>query len=400
MEKAKKIIVLGAGNAGAPTALHYGFYTRNYPNIEVELIYDPEIDPVPVGQGSTLNVPNLLHLACGTDWYTNEIHATPKLGILYENWSKKNKRIFSGFSYNSVAVQMDPKYFQDYILNSGWFGVKKGNVTNLNEVDADVIFDCRGNNKKDKDNYDTLYIPVNSVLLATSTSNDNTLNWTRAVATPDGWTFVIPNTTDTISYGYLFNRNITSPENAKTNFIELFDKEFPNEIETVNMNFESYIAKTPVRIEPDGRKIILSGNRLAFLEPLEATAIAMYLEVAQIVFDWVVEPEKDDISQRAWQVSNIYRMNEVNKTINTMIHELHTFILWHYTKKSIYDTPFWREAQVETTSIFKNRNEKWEEMVYAAKEIDSVDLRCMKNFSYGQWGASVLKLWYDGYIKG
>ena len=152
-------------------------------------------------------------------------------------------------------------------------------------------------------------------------------------------------------------------------------------------------------MDPDGRKIILNGNRLAFLEPLEATAIAMYLEVASIVFDWVVEPEKDDISQRAWHLSNIYSMNEVTKTINNYIHELHTFILWHYTKKSIYDTPFWKEAQVETASIFKKEKGKFQEMVTASKEIDSVDLRCMKNFSYGQWGASVLKLWYDGYIK-
>ena len=36
-------------------------------------------------------------------------------------------------------MHIDPKHLQKYILNSGWFGVKEGNVTDLDTVDADVI---------------------------------------------------------------------------------------------------------------------------------------------------------------------------------------------------------------------------------------------------------------------
>ena len=48
------------------------------------------------------------------------------------------------------------------------------------------------------------------------------------------------------------------------------------------------MAKEPLRIDSNGRKIILNCNRLAFLEPMESTAIAFYLGVARYTFDWVM----------------------------------------------------------------------------------------------------------------
>ena len=378
-----KIVIIGGGNAGVWTALHYGFYTRNHKDIEIELIYNPEIDPVPVGQGTLTDAPALLWFACGTDWYHNEIRATPKLGILYENFSKKNPNIFHPFWLPSTAIQADPKYLQKYILNSGWFDVKEGNVTDLDTADADVIFDCRGNNEKEHIEYETLYSPVNSVLLAISEVNDNSQNWTRSVATPDGWTFVIPNTTNTTSYGYLYNLDITPMEMAKTNFREMFP-EITGEI--VNLQFESYIAKTPVRIDSNGRKIILNGNRIAFLEPMESTAIGFYHAVAIFALDWI--RGKDNVDA-ALVVANIKKM----------IHEIHTFTSWHYTKGSVYDTPFWRSAQVQTSAMFEQPDELFQNIVDLAKITDYVDVDITFKGRYGLWPAASIKRWYDGYIN-
>jgi len=390
-----KIVIIGGGNGGAWTALYYGYYTRNNKDIEVELIYDPEIDSFPVGQGTILGSPQLLSDACGIDWYHNEIRATPKFGVVYENFSKKN--IFHGFDFQSVAMQVDPKYLQKYILNSGLFTVKEGNVTDLDTVDADVIFDCRGNTKTDDVEYESLYCPVNSVLLAISTMHDSTQNWTRSVATPDGWTFVIPNTTETTSYGYLYNSDITPLETAQTNFSELFGKEFPNEIKTVNLPFESYMAKEPLRIDSNGRKIILNGNRLAFLEPMEATAIALYLDVAQFTFDWVIGRD-DHLSQKAKLSLDIFRMEEAAFSIKKRMHEIHTFILWHYTKGSVYDTVFWRAARAETTAIFEQPNENFQQIFNFVMSVDCIDCR-ESSLSYGQWPVHSIKQWYDEYIK-
>ena len=307
-----KISIIGGGNAGIWTALHYAYFTRNNKDIEIELIHDPEIDSFPVGQGTTLQSPLLLHFACSTDWYHNEIRATPKLGILYENFSKKNKNIYHPFPFNLIAFQADPKYLQKYILNSGLFAVKERNVTDLDTVDADVIFDCRGNTKKDDIEYEPLYCPVNSVLLAVGPSPTNPQLWSRHVATPDGWTFVIPNTTDTTSYGYLYNKDITPLETAKTNFREVFpeasesySEHFDHKQEVVNLPFESYMAKEPIRIDSNGRKIILNGNRLAFLEPMESTAIGFYLSVARGTFDWIIGTDHS-LSQKAKLARNIF----------------------------------------------------------------------------------------------
>ena len=56
--------------------------------------------------------------------------------------------------------------------------------------------------------------------------NDHSQNWTRAVATPDGWTFVIPNAANTTSYGYLYNKDITPLEDASANFLKYLVKNF------------------------------------------------------------------------------------------------------------------------------------------------------------------------------
>jgi len=402
-----KITVLGRGNAGVLTALHYSAYTQNFDNpVEVELIHDPEIDSFPVGQGTTLNVVDLLSLACGIDWYHNEIRATPKLGILYENFSKKNKNIYHPFPFKSIAMQIDPKYLQRYILNSGLFNVKEENVTDLDMVDADVIFDCRGNTKKDDIEYEPLYCPVNSVLLAVGPQTDPQL-WSRHVATPDGWTFVIPNTTKTLSYGYVYNKDITPLETAKTNFSELFPEasepysgHFDHKEKVVNLPFESYMAKEPLRIDSNGRKIILNGNRLAFLEPMESTAIGFYLKVAKFVSNWILDDSSDSLSQKTKLSKDIFLMNDTKDYISKYIHEMQTFISWHYTKGSVYDTPFWRVAQAETSSIFEQPNENFQYMVNLAKSVDYMDCRTgYVGPDYGQWQAHSIKVWYDNYIK-
>tara|TARA_B100001079_G_scaffold270220_1_gene284071 strand:+ start:977 stop:2149 length:1173 start_codon:yes stop_codon:yes gene_type:complete len=388
-----KIVIIGAGNGGVWTALNYAYHSRKAEEIEIELIHDPEIDSFPVGQALFPGQSALLYAACDISWYSNEVRATPKLGILYENWSKGTPNLYHEFPFDQIAMQADPKYLQRYILNSGLFVVKEGNVTDLDTVDADVIFDCRGNIGKDNIEYESLYSPVNSVLLAVGPPPEKPQLWSRHVATPNGWTFVIPNTTETLSYGYLYNSNITSIEEAKINFREVFpeakgsySQHFEHRDEIINLPFESYIAKNPIRIDSNGRKIILNGNRLAFLEPMESTAIGFYHAVAIFALDWI--RGKDNVDA-ALVVANIKKM----------IHEIHTFTSWHYTKGSVYDTPFWRSAQVQTSAMFEQPDELFQNIVDLAKITDYVDVDITFKGRYGLWPAASIKRWYDGYIN-
>ena len=218
----KKITVIGAGNAGCLNALHFGYYCRNNKNISIELIYDPTRPPEKVGQGTLLDIPELLFKSMGLTWYENPIEVTPKFGIVYEGWGKQGKTVLSPFPLNSGAIHISPKKFQSTILKSGYFKVKEDDVFDYDKIDSDYIIDCRGK-PNNYDNYTELANSINAVILAQTPNRDLKQHWTRAVATPDGWCFVIPNSIDTTSYGYLYNHNLTSDENARENFEEMFE---------------------------------------------------------------------------------------------------------------------------------------------------------------------------------
>ncbi len=382
-----KICVVGAGNAGVITALHYAHYTREIQGIEIELVYDPEIPVVPVGQGTLLDVTNLLWLSLGTDWHTNKIKATPKLGVLYENWGKKNKKFFHAFPMHNIAAHYDPETLQNYILNSGLFRVRHENIDDLYKIDADVIFDCRGNKDKDDSNYEDVLNPLNSCLLATSEKKDPNQFWTRAVATPDGWSFVIPNTTDTTSYGYLFNTNYTTQAEAESNFSDIFRKDFPDGIDSQKLDFTSYVAKESVTIE-GGRATILNGNRLAFVEPLEATSTALYLDQARYSFDYLINREGP--------------YHDINQRIRKKFKAQCTFILWHYLKGSRYKTSFWDHAMQLAEFGIDETDTDFFNIMNTIKNDNGVNLRDINRYpslaSYGSWTYWSFKNWHENVI--
>jgi len=371
-----KITVLGRGNAGCLTALHYGYHTRNHKNISVELLYDPNIPPEKVGQGTLLGPPTLLWGALGINWYDNPIQATPKFGILYENWGKKNKKSFaSPFPFNSVALHYTPTKLQETILKSKLFSVQEKHIDSYDQIDSDFIFDCRGRRITNWNDYKMLNNPVNAVLLGEGKSKECDINWTRAVATPDGWTFVIPNTTKTTSYGYLYNHRITSKEKAEKNFKRLFNIESTNQFK-----FKNYVAKKPII----DNRIILGGNRLFFLEPLEATAIASYLDWARSVWDWIIEGKAAP--------------DLITNKFHTYVDQTQNFIMWHYMYGSKYNTPFWKAAQK-----LKIKDPLFSHLLDYVKQTSMIELRDQRidfhDASYGQWVPWNFKCWHDGMTK-
>ena len=163
-----KITVLGRGNAGCLTALHYHYYGQlSNKNIEVELIYDSKIPTQNVGQATVLGLPNFLWTALGTDYYTNsrDLNYTIKTGQLYQGWGKVNEKIFHPFALGSYALHYDTQTFQNHILKHAEFNVKVMNnhIINYEQIDSDFIFDCRGWPKNENE-YDELCNPLNSVL--------------------------------------------------------------------------------------------------------------------------------------------------------------------------------------------------------------------------------------------
>jgi len=342
----KKLAVIGAGNAGCVTALHWRLHQ---PDLEIVLYHDAEHHPIErVGQGTIIPVAQLLSYSLGCNWYDNKLGATLKTGILYKNWGRKKNQFFHDFySMDQVSIHYTPKKLSDAVLSSGWFDVKEEEITDPeNEIDADFIIDCRGKKARDKNNLMTIVNPINSVLLASLPKKE--MIWTEAQATPNGWTFTVP-VEDKLSLGYLYNADLTSKEEATKDFIERFGVE---EIEH-SMKFDNYCSSNPFI----GERTLLNGNQCAFIEPLEATATGLYLWIARVGYDHLIN--KVDIPQC---------LHLLNKEVGSIAN----FVLWHYKTRSKFDSPFWNHVK---------------ELPFTPIKKPAI------NETYGQWGRPSFDVW-------
>ena len=199
-----KIAIIGAGNAGCVTALHYNYFLGK--SCEIDIYHSLDTHPIErVGQGTLTSITELFSDTLKINWYNNPIGATIKTGVLYENWGVKNDKIFHDFNMSDMGIHFVPQKLSQLVLHSGKFNsIEKEIIDPEKEIDADIIFDCRGRHNRKKEEYDKLINPLNSVLLCKKSGKDDDLIYTRCVATPNGWTFVIPNI-DSVSYGYLYN---------------------------------------------------------------------------------------------------------------------------------------------------------------------------------------------------
>ena len=369
-----KISVVGGGNAGCFTALYAAWHRKD---IEVELIYNPNILPERVGQATLLNPPALLWATTGFDWYHNPIHATMKSGILYEGWGQMNEKVFHPFPPSSMAMHYCPWEMQASIMQSGLFKVTHGDV-DPKDVDADYVFDCRGK-PDDFSDYEDLTNPINACILGRPKWNTSKNSWSRHVATPDGWTFVIPthksSPSNDFCVGYCYNRDITQKEVAEYNFLEMFDVEVTKHVE-----FKNYVAKNPTIDD----RIILNGNRLFFLEPLESSSTQTYIMWTRYIVDHVLNGQST--------------CKNASKECRKYIEEVKNFVLWHYQCGSKYETPFWDYAKTLTFS-----DEEFDAMLYESKSYDKYGI-IPKSYGgytsdgneYGQWSSYSFKVWYQG----
>tara|TARA_B100000965_G_C19576676_1_gene751626 strand:+ start:1009 stop:2139 length:1131 start_codon:yes stop_codon:yes gene_type:complete len=331
----KKLAIVGAGNAGCISALHF---KQHEPDLEIDLYHDSDHHPIErVGQGTTIPVAKLLSQSLDCTWYDNPIEATLKAGILYRNWGKihdcpterRHDAFFHDFyTMDQVSMHYTPKKLSDAVLSSKKFNVIEKEINDPEaEIDSDFIIDCRGKKSRDKENQTYLYNPIDSVLLGSVTDdcNVNILNYTdkiqmqftEACATPNGWTFIVP-TQNKISLGYLYNSTITTKEEATRDFKDRFGVE---EVEHA-MKFDNYCSLKPFV----GERTLLNGNQCAFIEPLEATATGLYLWIARVGYDRFINKRPTD---------------ECIELIHREVDSIANFVLWHYKTGSPFDSRFW-----------------------------------------------------------
>ena len=364
----KKLSIIGAGSAGLLSAVqsYYSFLSRD--DWELELIHDPSLPPEKVGQGTVPGIMELMSIVFDIDWVNNPIDATQKHGIMYKNWGKKKNKFFHPFGMGYCAAHYDVNKLREFILSSNKFKVVERNIKEYSDIDSDYIIDCSGK-PKTFDNYTTLINPLNSVLLGRSEEKED-FQWTDCVATPDGWCFRIPNT-DSVSYGYLFNKDITTTDQAKENFKNIFGIDSND-----TLSFSNYLSNEFVIDD----RIFLNGNKLMFLEPLEANSNPAYVHATNRYLSYML----GGISKK-----------QVYDEITSYVFKIQNYLLWLYQSGSKYDTAFWEYA----TSL-KSKDKLFDalvsfcetrdhDMIWSLMEEEEVPKQ------YGQWDLSSFKNWIN-----
>ena len=138
-----------------------------------------------------------------------------------------------------------------------------------------------------------------------------------------GWTFEIPNT-DSVSYGYLYNSNITTKEEATEDFLERFNLSSVD----FDMTFDPYWAKNPFV----GERTFVNGNRHAFIEPLEATSIMVSCVTIR-------NASKLINKHKGWSSKSSIILSKV---MTDFLDETMEYVLGHYTLTDRIDTEYWR----------------------------------------------------------
>ena len=354
----RKIAVVGRGTAGCMAAASV---TRLHPDRDHELhhIYDSRIPVIGVGEGSWPTLVEQLQQLTKLPHETvqQRLKGTRKYGIAFEGWGRRNRDFTHYFAPQEVAYA--------YHLSADLLANLLQESTHARHIDArvlsisrvaggaqvefeglaperyDLVFDARGfPTELDPERHiDITFIPTNTAVIRRcpaiiEASEDRPVlehTYTRTVARPHGWVFVIPLTVHT-SYGYIFNRDISSLAEVESDFDAFLEADGVSEFEQrAVIPFPNFVHRQIY----DGA-VARIGNAAAFMEPLQATAIVS----AQFQIGMVLQMRLNravEYLERDAPVVNRFLIN------NMLCYGL--FVGWHYSRGSKYDSDFWRHAR-------------------------------------------------------
>ena len=357
-ESLRKIAVIGQGTAGSLAAASV---TRLLPDDDHELhhIYDSRIPAIGVGEGSWPSLVQELHKLTNLPHETVQqgLNGTRKYGVAFEGWGCRGRDFTHYFTPQQVsyAYHLSADVMAELLREGTRARHIDAKVTGITRIEDgaqvefegrgperyDLVFDARGFPKalRPDQHIDISFIPTNTAVIRRcppiieEAPEGPVLQhtYTRAVARPHGWIFVIPLTVHT-SYGYIFNRDVSSPEEVESDFDEFLEADGVAEFEQrAVIPFPNFVHR---RIY-DGA-IARIGNAAAFIEPLEATAIvSAQLQIGMVLQTRLNRPPEH--LERDAPVVNRFLIN------NMLCYGL--FVGWHYSRGARYDSEFWRRAR-------------------------------------------------------
>ena len=354
----RKIAVVGRGTAGC---LAVASVTRLHPDSDHELhhIYDSRIPVIGVGEGSWPSLVQELRRLTGLPHETvqQRLKGTRKYGVAFEGWGRRHRNFTHYFTPQQVsyAYHLSADSMADLLQEGARARHIDAKVLNIARVEGgaqvefeglaperyDLVFDARGFPRElhpDR-HIDISFIPTNTAVIRRCPAivkgeRDGPVlrhTYTRAVARPHGWIFIIPLTVHT-SYGYIFNREISGLAEVESDFDAFLDADGVTEFEQrAVIPFPNFVHR---RIY-DGA-VARIGNAATFMEPLEATAIVS----AQFQIGMVLRMRLNRAVEHLERDAPVVNRFLVN---NMLCYGL--FVGWHYSRGSRYDSRFWRHAR-------------------------------------------------------
>ena len=331
-----KIAILGAGSAGILTT---GCILKDFKNrgvdCEVTHIFDLNIPILGVGESTTSEVTFAIGQAFDFIFATEskELNSTTKYGTHYIDWREDD--IIFPFQSGYHAVHFDARDF----ANMGLERLKKlypnykvlnANVEYEDLDEYDYVIDCRGR-PTDFTDYKECDLILNSALVYDDPKPSD-FGFTRHVAHKYGWMFVIPLQHRT-SHGFLYNKAMCSRENAEQELIRITNASEKDIENFRTFNLKPYYCKKTI----DGR-ILKSGNRAVFFEPMSANSLYMAVKNAQIHSQYI----RGEITQDEANELCVLNYRAVEDLINLIYHG-----------GSIYKNQFWEWVKKRATENLK-----------------------------------------------
>ena len=362
----RKIAVVGRGTAGSLAAASV---TRLHPDSDHELhhIYDSRIPVIGVGEGSWPSLVDHLQQLTGLppEAVQQRLLGTRKYGVAFEGWGRRNRDFTHYFRPQQVsyAYHLSADLMADLLQESTRAHHIDARVLNITRVEGgaqvefeglpperyDLVFDARGFPRElhPDQHINISFIPTNTSVIRRCPAIINEEEdgpvlkptYTRAVARPHGWIFVIPLTVHT-SYGYIFNRDVSSLGEVESDFDAFLEADGVSEYEQrAVIPFPNFVHREIY----DGA-VARIGNAAAFMEPLEATAIvSAHLQIGMVLHmrlhRSVEHLERDSPLVNRFLINNILSYG--------------LFVGWHYACGSTYDSEFWRYARDHAWTRFR-----------------------------------------------
>ena len=338
-----KIAVLGCGTAGVVSVCHWLTYGRR---LEVSCLYDKDIKTLGIGESTNVHLPNDLFLGADFSMFknSNELDATIKYGVKYTGWNDKNfySHIIPphyGIHFNNFKLKeiifpkLKDKKFKEVIGHIDSVETKDNLVyikVNNKIYRYDYVIDCRGTPTDYKDYVISDVLPLNHALVHTI-NKPGDWNYTKHIATKNGWMFGIPLQTRQ-NYGYMFNDKITSVKEAKQDLKKIFN----TELNLKEFKFKPYRTKVFLK-----NRILKNGNKAVFFEPLEALSGVMYDQINRLMWDHIYSNKSE---------------NWLNERATLMSKKCENFIAFIYNESSNFKTPFWKTTREKTRKHLTNKN--------------------------------------------